>query len=52
MMLYMHGHAYFCGRSIISLVKYIPNKNTMGVKKYGANKKHPYLCAIKSFDIS
>ena len=28
------------------------NKNILGVKKYEANKKQPYLCATKSFDIS
>ena len=28
------------------------NKNTLGIKKCGANKKQPYLCATKRFDIS
>ena len=28
------------------------NKNTLGVKKCKANKKQPYLCATKSFDIN
>ena len=28
------------------------NKNTLGVKKCEANKKQPYLCATKIFDIS
>ena len=28
------------------------NKNTLGVKKCKANKKQPYLCVTKSFDIS
>ena len=28
------------------------NKNTLGIKKCKANKKQPYLCATKSFDIS
>ena len=28
------------------------NKNTLGVKKCKANKKQPYICATKIFDIS
>ena len=28
------------------------NKNTLGVKKCEANKKQPYLCVTKIFDIS
>ena len=28
------------------------NKNTLDVKMCEANKKHPYLCATKIFDIS
>ena len=28
------------------------SKNTLGVKKCRANKKQPYLCETKSFDIS
>ena len=27
------------------------NKNTLGTKKCEANKKQPYLCTTKSFDI-
>ena len=27
------------------------NKNTLGVKKCETNKKQPYLCVTKSFDV-
>ena len=37
---------------VLTLAMYNAKQNTLGVKKCGANKKQPYLCAAKRFDIS
>ena len=39
-------------KSVDKPSKYILNKNILGLKKYEANKKQPYLFVTKSFDIS
>ena len=48
--------AFVSGESIFIVVEFFVNKmlnkNIFGVKKCEANKRQPYLYAIKSFDIS